>query len=193
MTDPIRDELAAALRTEDFERLAAELDADADRERLENTPPHKMAKVAGRYDGHTAQELRWRKAADALRAAANAATPSNASVRDSVCDDAQGCASDAAGRMPVASASAGAGDSFAWLIEMRDVPGVGNYWGDQVGRGIGFGIIEKAVRFARKEDAEAVMRKDARLREMIADGCRVEATEHAWIPAAPSQPHGKSK
>lgn len=74
----------------------------------------------------------------------------------------------------------------AWLIEAFPAEpfGHGNYWhADGSSYGGTFGTVNEATRFARKQDAEAVIQSIA-LRRYLDAGMRIDATEHEWCAVA---------
>lgn len=83
----------------------------------------------------------------------------------------------------------------AWLIEMLAARwGTGYFWKGVHEYG-SWGVIEEAVRFARKEDAERLIEslhaEDVR-RYGYKQGLKYEACEHQW-PPSPLAPQFKEK
>lgn len=72
----------------------------------------------------------------------------------------------------------------AWLIEMKLGHGTGNYWcgPDDFFKAMPtWGTVDNAIRFARKVDAEAIIK---RLNTVPHIRVEIIATEHMWLDSA---------
>lgn len=68
-------------------------------------------------------------------------------------------------------------NEFAWLIEFPHIDGAPTYWGKTI---TGLGVTSEhldAIRFARKEDAEAIISDKVHLGGVWHEA---KATEHGW-------------